>query len=105
MKIVRDSPGGIGGFSRRLSRFASGPVLAEAALAGDKHAVSLIWDIASLPGFNINSLQLRGQLRTTAVHIAASAGNVEALQALLELKADPNAEDHIRETYRCPYSC
>ena len=82
---------GLSGFSNRLARVAAGPVLREAAFAGDREAVLRIRTICARSGFMINTPALQGALGETAVHCAAAAGNTEALRALLDLHADPNA--------------
>ena len=53
--------------------------------------------ICGIPGFIINSASLQGGLGETAQHVAAAAGNLKVLRALLDFRADPNAQDHIRE--------
>ena len=82
---------GLSGFSNRLARVAAGPVLREGAFAGDREAVLRIRTICARSGFMINTPALQGALGETAVHCAAAAGNTEALRALLDLHADPNA--------------
>ncbi|CAE8597307.1 unnamed protein product [Polarella glacialis] len=97
-QLISQSRGGYDGFEARLMRVAGGPVLRDAALRGGSEAVKVIYSIAGRQGFLINSAVLKGSLGETAVHIAAASGNLLALRALLDCRADPNAEDHIRET-------
>ncbi|CAE8620836.1 unnamed protein product [Polarella glacialis] len=97
-QLILQSRGGYDGFEARLMRVAGGPVLRDAALLGGPEAVKRIYSVAGRQGFLINSAVLKGSLGETAVHIAAASGNLLALRALLDCRADPNAEDHIRET-------
>ena len=40
----------------------------------------------------------RGGLGETALHVTAATGELQALLVLLEVRADPDAEDSFRET-------
>ncbi|CAE8742589.1 unnamed protein product, partial [Polarella glacialis] len=80
--LILQSRGGYDSFEARLMRVAGGPVLRDAALRGGPQAVKVIYSVAG----------------ETALHIAAASGKLLALRALLDCRADPNAEDHIRET-------
>ena len=88
--------GGLNRFHHCLRRIAAGPVIRAAARGGSAEDISKILRLGS--GMVINSTSLQGSLGHMATHVAAAHGNVAALEALLNLGADPNAEDHIHET-------
>eukprot|EP00930_Biecheleria_cincta_P084078 TRINITY_DN73572_c0_g1_i1.p1 TRINITY_DN73572_c0_g1~~TRINITY_DN73572_c0_g1_i1.p1 ORF type:complete len:720 (-),score=111.46 TRINITY_DN73572_c0_g1_i1:194-2353(-) len=92
---IGSAAGGFARLDRRLRRKAAGPVLRNAAFLGD---VDEIQRICSTLGLVVNSRTLKGGLGETAVHVAAAAGRITALQALLGMHADVDAEDHIQET-------
>mmetsp|Transcript_135689 Transcript_135689/g.302029 ORF Transcript_135689/g.302029 Transcript_135689/m.302029 type:complete len:276 (-) Transcript_135689:49-876(-) len=93
-----EAKGGIQHFQERLVRVAAGPVLRDAARLADTDHVSEIRWICATRGIVVNGGALKGSLGNSAVHVAAAAGNIEALRTLLDTLSDPNAEDHIRET-------
>ena len=88
--------GGFHRFHHCLRRIAAGPVMRACAVGGSDEEISKILRIGS--GIVINSTSLQGSLGRMPAHVAAAAGNVAALGALLNLGADPNVEDHIHET-------
>lgn len=96
--VFRSAKGGFERFHRRLQRIAAGPVIRSAAAQGGKEDVAQILQVCTSSGLVINSRSLGGHLGETAAHVAAAAGNLAALEALLNLSADPNAQDHINET-------
>ncbi|CAE7033705.1 anks1b [Symbiodinium natans] len=80
---------------RRFQRWGAGPVLREAAECDDEEEVKAI---CMNPSLVINGCSLQGAHSETALHIAAAAGSMEAMRALLRLHADPNAQDQLGET-------
>ncbi|CAE7564828.1 Amacr [Symbiodinium sp. CCMP2456] len=80
---------------RRFQRWGAGPVLREAAECDDDEEVKAI---CMNPSLVINGSSLQGAHSETALHIAAAAGSMEAMRALLRLHADPNAQDQLGET-------
>lgn len=91
--ILRSAKGGFKRFQQRLCRIAAGPVIREAAARGKAEDISQILRLCGSSGLVINSSSLGGSLGEMATHVAAAAGHVEVLEALLNLSADPNAED------------
>lgn len=81
--------------NRRLKRWCAGPALLDAASKDD---IDEIQRICEIPGLMINSDTLKGPHLESAIHIAAALGKINALEALIELKADPNVEDNTRES-------
>ncbi|CAE7582165.1 anks1b [Symbiodinium pilosum] len=79
----------------RFQRWGAGPVLREAAESDDDEEVKAI---CMNPSLVINGSSLQGAHNETALHIAAAAGSMEAMRALLRLHADPNAQDQLGET-------
>eukprot|EP00434_Breviolum_minutum_P038714 symbB.v1.2.034352.t1/scaffold4419.1/size39883/2 len=96
--VLRSAKGGFKRFHQRLHRIAAGPVLREAAANGDPKDLARILRICTSSGLVINSSSLGGSLGEMATHVAAAAGHVEVLEALLNLSADPNTQDQINET-------
>ena len=80
--------------NNRLSLWFSGHVLVSAA---GKNEVTGIEEVVKLHGLSLNSATLVGPLGEAALHVAAATGSVDAAKTLLELKADPNIEDQLRE--------
>ena len=78
----------------RLSLWFSGHVLVSAA---GKNEITDIEEVVKLHGLSLNSATLVGPLGEAALHVAAATGSVDAAKTLLELKADPNIEDQLRE--------
>ena len=78
----------------RLSLWFSGHVLVSAA---GNNEVTDIKEVAKLHGLSLNSATLVGPLGEAALHVAAATGSADAVNTLLELKADPNIEDQLRE--------
>lgn len=90
------APGGYGPFNDHLAKIVAGPVLRDAAA---RDAFEVIEELhRKLPDLQINSEILSGSLRESAVHVATGTGSLRALELLLQLGMDPNAEDHVRET-------
>jgi len=81
-------------FEESLRRFATGPLLRGAASHGDR---VFIRKVCAAPGMLITNKSNRGSLGEMPVHLAAASGDVHALRTCLDLKADPNAEDVMRE--------
>ena len=53
--------------------------------------------IGKITGLTINSETLKGPHSESTIHIAAILGKISALEALIDLKVDPNVENNIRE--------
>jgi len=84
-------------YTRAKNRFtcwAAGPILRTAAARDDYHEIQ---DVSTCPGLWLNSDSLKGSLGETALHVAAGAGALNAVQELLRSRMDPNIEDGIRE--------
>ena len=96
--VLSSAKGGFNRFHQRLRRIAAGPVLRDAAARGGPEDLAQIQQVCASSGLVINSSSLGGSLGEMATHVAAAGGHVEILEALLNLAADPNAEDHINET-------
>jgi len=95
---ITTADGGISAFKARLSRIVCGPVLRQAAAVQNEASLALISEICGAAGFVVNGKAMVGSLGQTAVHISAAKGNLAALKSLLVALADPNVEDHYRET-------
>ncbi|CAE7785451.1 ANKRD44 [Symbiodinium sp. CCMP2456] len=96
--VLGSAKGGFNRFHQRLRRIAVGPVLRDAAARGRPEDLAQILQVCASSGLVINSSSLGGSLGEKATHVAAAGGHVEMLEALLNLAADPNAQDHINET-------
>merc|ERR1712087_735089 len=83
--------GGFARFRDRLRRIAAGPVLRDASSRGHLEDLNEISEICRGRNFVMNSSSLKGSLLKTSVHFAAASGHLNALRALLDLQADPNA--------------
>jgi hypothetical protein len=75
--------GGMQAFAGRMCRAVAGPVLRNCAKNGGSTAVAEINDICRHDMVLLNSRSLSGCHGETAVHMAAAAGNVNVLMALL----------------------
>ena len=75
-------------FELTLKSFAS------AAFHGDR---AFIRECCQTPGIQITDKRHQGGLAEMAVHISAASGDVQRLQTCLDLKADLNTEDDMRE--------
>eukprot|EP00931_Biecheleriopsis_adriatica_P124358 TRINITY_DN9948_c0_g1_i4.p1 TRINITY_DN9948_c0_g1~~TRINITY_DN9948_c0_g1_i4.p1 ORF type:complete len:824 (-),score=147.49 TRINITY_DN9948_c0_g1_i4:137-2608(-) len=79
---------------RRLSLWGAGPVLHDAISRNDVAGIKKVFSA----GLTINSPSLLGSHGESALHVACVSGSLQVLEQLLQLKADPNAEDESRAT-------
>jgi len=84
-------------FEQRVVRLAVGPMLRAAAAHGAPESVFTIQKICLTPGLRLSSRALKGGLGEDSAHVAAAMGHTTNLRTLLELKADPDAEDVLCE--------
>jgi hypothetical protein len=87
-------------FNKRLYEIALGPVLrtaVERMAALDDHSL-LLRIIDRSKDVSLTSASLHGLHGETALHISAAAGLIQAIEILLQRKANPNQQDYDGET-------
>jgi len=83
-------------FNQRLRCKGAGPVLREAGFSGDSETIHAVR--ALCPQLRLDHANLQGSQGESALHMAAAAGQLEAMRLLLSLRCNANAQDAQGET-------